>query len=241
MLLTADDDTLAAQPLRRFTRCWIGLLLQSTGWGIVLAAVWQYTWGLFGDAVGLLIMPSLCAAAVMCLWPYRRAVASVGEVYCGDPTMRGIISSVMVVVIAGAILSAPAKWLWMEQLYPPYEAARAMLLMPLWGAWAMMIASQISPASDRTERVVAAFARGCGPVASSLTLALPVAATWLWFRHIGWRHWEISAFTAGIALVSGVLSGQRAGGLCRRSLLAANLLTQLAFLLMCIHSIRAGP
>jgi hypothetical protein len=116
-------------------------------------------------------------------------------------------------------------------LRPDKELFRVLLLMPLWGAWSMLITVQWCHAGDGTEPAVAAFARGCRPMAMAGALAAILILTIQYFTFLPWTHLAVAGASIVAAALAGPVMCRATRGLTRRALLAANLLTQLVFLL----------
>lgn len=237
MLLTADDQTLADQLPGRFARAWLGVMVVSLLWGSASVMLWSWTWGLFGDFYGIPFMPVAAVIAVGLLWPYARSVLAMAESLVGRDGQRSVAVAALVVVWTLMLLGIRGQDDWPHYLPPilqwtrPQAMLRAMLLAPLWGGWAMLLAGQFSRPSARTEPVVAAFARGCGVFTTMIVLAPLLLATVTYFNNLPWTQLSISATAIIVAAAGGALLCRRWGGLCRSALLATNMLTQIAFIL----------
>ena len=235
MLLSAGDDLLAAEPPERFARAWWQLMLVSFGWGLALTWVWGAAWALFRDVEGLLVRPALAATAALALGPLRRAIAAGAEMLGGAEGAAALL----VMTLAGCLLGLdanfysfepPLPW-WLAWVRPPAKLYRVLMLMPLWGGWSMLVVAQLCRPNERTEPAVAAFARGCGPVATAACMGALLAATIQYFNYLPWRQLCISGAAAASAIVGGLVLCRICGGLRRKALLAANLLTQIVFAL----------
>ena len=239
LLLTAGDERLAQEEPGQFEGAALGLMLLSLGWGLAAIGAWGAAWMLFGD-FGLLIMPSLAAAAVMVLWPFRRAAVSLaGRLGGSDPTARGMTAAMLTLVLVLTLLRLnpdvyaaeySLPW-WLAWLRPQTKIYRVLLLMPLWGGWAMIATAQFCRPNGLTEPTVAAFARGCGPIRTAMSMGLLLAATIIYFGYLPWWQLSISGAAAASAIAGGWTFSRLCGGLRRDALLAVNLLTQLVFLL----------
>jgi len=239
MLLTACDERLSAEPAARFAHAWAELLVLSICWGLVSVGIWSAAWGLFGRPFGL-ILPAAMVAGVFVLWPFRRASGALVEtVSPAETAARATGAAVLVVLLTLALMSLqPYDYRrdaqlpdWIAWFRPWIKLYRVLLLMPLWGAWAMLITPQFSRPKATTEPAVASFARGCGPLAAAAVMALLLAATITYFNFLPWEQVGISAAAVTAAIAGGALCCRASGGLSRRALLAANVLTQLVFLL----------
>ena len=179
--------------------------------------------------------------AVFVLWPFRRACASLADLCAGkDGPSRPVVLSVLVVGLAMCLMSIRPVYHsreyalpeWLQWVLPGEDYYRVLLLMPLWGAWSMLITPQFRRASGATEPYVAAMARGGGAGTAAACLVVPLAGSIFYFHYLGLRgEVVVSAVAALSAIAAGLVCCRAAGGLTRRALLAANLLTQIAFLL----------
>jgi len=241
MLLTADDERLEVEEPQRFARSWIGLIALSVLWGIVLVNLWGVAWGIFRDYEPL-VMPAMATAGVFCLWPYRRGIAALAEFLSPrDATARAVAASGLVLIVAFCLLGLKPDWhrweftrlpWYVGWLQPDAKLYRVLLLMPVWGGWAMLIAVKFTRPSEATEPQVAAFAAGCGAASAAACMAALLLASILYFHHLGLgSQVVILAGTVAVAIASGVGLCRAAGAPCRRALLGANVLTQIAFIL----------
>lgn len=238
MLLTADDAALAEELPGRFGRAWLSVMVVSLLWGCCSVVLWSWTWGLFGDFSGIPLMPVAVVLVVGLVWLYARSLLALAESLAGRDEPRS--AAVAVLVAAWALMLLGIKG-WnpdfphylppLLQWTRPRTMFRALLLAPIWGGWAMLLAGQFCRPSARTEPAVAAFARGCGVTTAVAVLAVLLATTVTYFNNLPWTQLGISATAVVAAAAGGVLLCRRWGGLCRSSLLAVNLLTQIAFLL----------
>lgn len=241
--LTASDTGLQAVEPDRFRMAWLAMFGQAVLWGVAMTFVWNQASGFFGDTYYdyIWIFPAAAVMAFMFLWPFRQAMLQTGRLLGRDDAATSqLIVSVLLIVYALALVAAKPLWIYGETYLPPElawvrpgrEAARVLLLMPLWGCWGMLIAGGLVKTGPKTEPAVSAMVKGCGPICSVVTLLAPLAATWFYFAFMGtWHHLAISAFAVVTAAVAGVAMGRLEGGLSRRVLLATNVLVQLALLL----------
>lgn len=234
MLLTADDDALAQQPPRRFRLAWIGLLFQSAAWALAMIGVWELATWVFPSDKSVAYMPAGLTVLLFAGWAFRRALACLVDTLADPGTGRAVLTTAMVCLLTMCMLRLRPHWYPVHPIWPEAKMYRVLLLMPLWGAWAMTITVQFCRPTRATEPAVAAFASGCGPVIPAAWMGAALVATIQYFSYLPWTQLSISA----VAVASGVLGGpllcRREGGLTRRALLASNALTQLAFLLACL-------
>lgn len=122
-------------------------------------------------------------------------------------------------------LASPWAWLW------PRAMHRLLLLMPMWGLWAMLALIQFHRPNAATDAATTQLAETTGPVAMAAVFVLPLAGSFVYLMFLN-TPMRFVPPAAGVvtALAGGSLLIRASGGLCRPALLAANLLTQLAFL-----------
>lgn len=245
LFLTAREETVARHDPSRFRRAWIGLAVGAVGWGLLLVYVWSLAWWVYGGYASPLIMPSAAALAYFALWPYREALAALAGLGAGgDGPVRPLLLAVSVVFLGLCFMQfSPGPYIieypilpwWMNWVRPGAALNRVLFLMPLWGGWSMLITPQFCRPGADTEPQTAALARGCPPLAAAGCLLPPLAATIFYFQYLGLgAQIVISAAGALGAILTGLACCRRSGGLRRRALLAANVLTQVVFLLACL-------
>lgn len=236
MLLTADTARLDSEPAHRFVRAWGGLILLAVVSGVALVGVWGLAWRM---TTGVGIAPVI-AALTLVLWPFRRGIGAMAELLApDDPAARAVVASALVAFWPFCFLAIktyfyhgelvlPAAIAWIR---PDAECYRVLLIMPCWGAWSMLVACQFPRHAERIEPPVAALAGGCGPMATAVSLAIPLTVTLFYFGFLGWWGVTIPLATALAGTIGPVVLCRIAGGLRRRPLLATNVLTQGVFLL----------
>ena len=245
VILTAGDEQLAGEPPQRFARAWLGLMVLSVGWGVASAGLHAAAWSIFGELPGIQLMSVAAVLAGTVLWLYRRAVLALAWTVSGrGPGEAAIGVSVIVVVLTLALLGLkswkpdwPTNLPWILH-WIPRTMFRVLILAPVWGGWAMLIVPQFCRATERTEPAVAAFIRGCGPLTAAVCMAIPLAASLFAFRAFGWWRLSVPAATILATVLGGWLLCRRNGGPTRDALLAANLLTQIVFVLSYLGLIR---
>jgi hypothetical protein len=243
--LTAPAERLAADAPRGFRHAWAQLMVVSLLWGVFLAWLWGTAWTVFGDYFGLPLMHVAAVVSVTALWLFRRSLLALGRCLGGrDPRVQNLVGTVALLVLALALLGLrksydrdalawlPPMWQWAC----PMLVQRVLILAPLWGAWAMLIACQFCKPADDAARGVIAFAEGCSAPAAALSVVLPLCGTVLYLHflrnYVNWWRLIVPTVTVAVAIAAGVLLCRRTGGLTRRALLASNFLTQLAFILV---------
>jgi len=243
MLLTASDTRLADAAPEAFRRSWFGLMVLSGLWGAAMAYLYGAVWSLFGEVTGMPLMPAGAVAVATAGWLYRRAVGDLARTLAGGRP-GGPAAAAIVVLLAMAMLGLqshkpdwPVHLPWLLH-WIPRTMFRTLILAPLWGAWAMLITSQFCRPAERAEPAVAALAAGCGPMTAAACLLVPLVPTLYAYRLWGWWYLSIPAAAIAAATVGGWLVCRRAGGLTRSGLLAGNMLTQIAFVLAYLATIR---
>ena len=240
MLLTASDERLSREAPGRFANAWPGLMLLSLGCGILLAALWGLSWRLFKEPTNIQFTPAAVAVAVFVLWPFRRGISALAEIVAGaGATNRAVVSALSVAVLTLCMLGFSGSQYHREPALPDFlvwarpsvELYRVLILMPLWGGWAMLITGQFCRPNDETEPALAEFVRGCGPTVATACMLLPGLLTWAYFHFLNGWEISISAATIIAAIAGGIAMAHRTKGLKRNTLLAVNVLAQLAFAL----------
>jgi len=241
LVMSADDDRLAAEDPVRFKRAWLGLAVGSMLWGIVLANVWGISWKVFGDW-GYLIMPAAITLAFYCLWPFSQALTALGRQIGGRSVeRRSLAVAVVVVVMAMSFVRlSPVTerfepfrlQLWIAWLRPEAKLYRVLVLMPAWGAWAMLITLKLCRPGERTEPQIVALARGCDAIAVAVFMAVLLGVSIAYFHHLGLGGQVLVPLSTIVAAIAGGIGFCRAsGGITRQGLLAANLTTQIVFVM----------
>jgi hypothetical protein len=239
-MMTADDEKLASAPVEGFVGVWAGLVVLALLWGWASIGLWNLASWLFGWPGGIYAMQALVLSAVMLLWPYRRASESLVSLLArSDPAGRSLISAVVVVVLITSLTALRPDWYrqevslpsWLAWLRPESKIDRVLLLMPLWGAWSMLILPHFRRPDPATNPALAAMSRSCGPMTSAVLMGVLLAMSVGYFAYLPWTQLTISAVGIAAALAGGLYLARRSGQADRAVLLATNLLTQLAILL----------
>lgn len=220
---------------------WLWLALAATGFGGVLAGAWALASNAFPwwHKSSMPLMPAAAVMAVMGLGPFREALAAPAALLERDDSARSsVVSAVLIGVFMLCLLDLlPSSWegawlpAWLGWLRPQ-EEYRVLILMPAWGAWAMMVPTHFVPTSTPAPPLVTTFCRN-QPVGGTAICLAGVLAGSLWqlsFLAYGW-----AALPAGAAATVGSFGAVAVcrfnGGVSRQALLASNVATQLAFLL----------
>jgi len=236
--LVGGDDAFAG-PVGDLRYAWAGALGLSLAWGVVSIWLWSLAWWLFGEPTGRL-MPAAVLTTAALLGPPRRCVTAALHLLGGrDATSRALAAAVAAVVLAAGLASLQPDYYrqdahlhWAVAWIRPWvKLHRVLLLMPLWGAWSMLITPQFVRPREGSDPVAAAFARGCSPLIATAVMGLLLALTVTYLNFLPWEQWGVSAAIILSAIAAGLLCCRAEGGLTRRALLAGNAVTQLAVLL----------
>ncbi len=238
--MTADDEKLSAQPAEHFIGAWRGLILISLAWGIISIGLWNLSGLLFGWPGGMHVMQALIVVVVMLLGPYRRSAIALVETSAGPiATNRSLVTSILVISLVTCLTILRPDWsmqepslpAWIAWIRPESKIDRVLLLMPLWGAWAMLILPHLRKPDPKTSPAIAAMARGCGPMTTAVLMGLLLIGAIGYFAYLPWTQLTVSAAGLASAVGGGLFLAHRNGRVDRNVLLGANLLTQLAVLL----------
>jgi len=243
MFLAAADERLAAQKPGRFTYAWIGLMGLSLLAGLMLIGVWSAVWRIFHDW-DRLSRPAGATAVVLLAGPLRMALVSIGPALgLRRPASRTAAAAVAAALIGVGFMSLVERYpIGYEYAMPDFIAwirpelsiFRVLLLMPIWGAWSMLITGQLHRPGETTDPITRRFVRGCGPLAAAACMAPPLVGTIIYFHYMGSvGQTAVTAATVFTAVVSGPILCRINGGLTRQVLLAANIITQIVFLMFC--------
>jgi hypothetical protein len=247
LLLCADDSRLDRCPPRAYASAWVGLLVASLLWAVASVGIWGLAWQIFGG-YDLLIMPPAVFLCVMLIGPFRQAAGAVVRLAGGrDSARQAVVAAAIGLLMFGAMLSMKHRAYHNEDPWPMVvawarpnvELFRVLLLMPLWGAWAMLISCQFCKVSSRAGAATRAFVAGAGPFAAALLMGALLAVTILYFAFLPWWQLCISGVTIVAAVIGGVVFSRVNGGLDRDVLLATNLVTQIAFMLSYLATVQS--
>ena len=240
LYLSGSRRRLEAAPPERFAKAAVPLVLLALAWGLALVGAWDLAYHLTWARRLDWVVPSVLCGAAIVFGLYRPAAGALLETVLPKrwrltwPALAAL-AVLVALMINDAVrfwdpdwptdLPAAWQWLWPRALY------RAMLLMPLWGLWGMLATGQFHRPGRRTDAPTRRLAETAGPLTAAMTLALPLAGSFIYLTFLS----PPMRFAPPAAAVLAALGGGAAfcrlkGGLCREALLATNLLTQLAFL-----------
>lgn len=226
-------------PPASYRHAWAGVMATSLLLGLAACGIWSAAWATFGDLGGQFLLPAAVLLTAALAGPYRQAALAAARLLGGrSPEGRALAAALLATVAALALVGIkgwnpnearflPEQLRWLR----PYPMFRALLLAPLWGGWAMLVVPQFLRPDERTDPATTALAGGCGPVLAAACMGAVAVLSVVYFNYMSWWQLTIPATAVLAAIAAGLLLGRRFGGLGRDVLLAANLLTQLAFLI----------
>lgn len=222
------------------------LMLLGAALGLGFVGLWELTYRLSRPHLTHGVVTAQTCAAVACAvaWvalTYRRGFLSLIKIIAGPrrriqwPGLVGVVAA-WAALLSYAVrywnpdwpthLPAAAAWLWPRALY------RVILLAPVWGSWSMVVLGKFHASTAKTDPYPQALADGTSPVAAAALLALPLAGSFIYLMFLAQPLRFVPPAAAILAaLGGGALAIRIRGRLCREALLAANVLTQSAFLL----------
>lgn len=238
LLMLAGEPSLRRHDGLHIGRLWLYVGLVGAAWGLVLSGGWEIAWRVFPHwwpyASSLPLMPTLAVLSLMMLTPLRRPLASL--VRAAGPSQQSVLAAALVCLLALGLLNTipyhrESIWLpaWLAWIRP-LEESRVLLLMPMWGSWAMMVPAHFCPPAPQASPLVRAHLKHQPVAATAVWMAVPLAGT-LWELNF---LWGAVAVPAVLALLTGsvgsVLCCRLTGGATAGKLRACNALTQLVFL-----------
>jgi len=234
----------------RLAGCWFvcwGLLI-----GIVYAVFFSVAWRLFGEYHRMRLVPTVSLLAVDLAWFGYRLVAGSAALFSrrrdaddarGAAVVGGVLAVLLIVLLKQALLLSlpygarpqPADWRQHLGILYPAPIYRPLILMPVWGRWAMMLAAAMGRAapgaSARTVRLTAGMglrAVGAGWAAAALLTLLYVPAPQVYLGHAV----LVAVGTLVAAYFTAFLLGRRERGQTEETILATGLAGELSFLLL---------
>jgi cobalamin synthase len=262
LLVTRFLFPLRDEPLSEPASAWAGTGRWLPVWGlavgIVYAVVYRGAWKWFGEYQHLRLLPAVALLIFDFAWfGYRQLAAGVevlGRRQPGAAVSGAEFRSVLAVMLiglfkfsmllalpAGAVIW-PADWRQHLSVLYPSVIYRPLVLMPLYGRWAMMLAlciGRVSPGGSERLRQMAGGAR--------------LSAIIVWWFFIGlltvaycspdWGHLQYGVVIALTVLVAAYLAGftlaRRYDGQTETTVAAAGLIGELSFLAFYLPVARA--
>ncbi|MCD4824862.1 MAG: hypothetical protein K8S55_09650 [Phycisphaerae bacterium] len=240
LFFLADDEHLAAGPAERFTHAWVGIWCVSFLWALAAFGLWKLTRKLFGTREETHFLSGMIIAAIMLLLVYRRSARGVVKLLAGaDPVNQALLAAMLAVGLTVCLSVLRTDWHrqemilwdWLAWIRPACKAGRILLLLPMWGAWAMFILPHFRRVDAEASPAAAVMARGCGPLTATVLMAVLLVWSIWYFAYLPWTQLSIFGVAILAAVGGGLYLAGRKGKMDREVLLATNLLTQLAMLL----------
>jgi cobalamin synthase len=264
--LLTFDPTRAMGDARRARAAAAWIVPISLFIGLAWAGTFRATWRLYGEVVGIPIIPALCvilveafltgrylplalARVVDIIDAGRTAVPGSGEFVppriddlSSPPRLRGTLMLILIVLAQFVLLASlrnynpwwPPEDDWRHYfnfLYPN-PIYRPLLLAPLWGRWAILLAATIGRTAEHADPGTVALCRSMTPGRLLRLGVLPLLLSCVYFSRE--QNFLIGAVIGlavfAISFVACVLMARRLGGQSRTTLLATGQVAQIAFL-----------
>lgn len=227
--------------------------------GLAWAGSFRIAWKLFGETVGLRVVPSLIVVLIECLFTgalLAMGLARTSHVLTGRQPLRGednpmaplspvgtLVLCLTVICQYALILSIPAMQGW----WPPpndwrhtfnfmYPAPiyRPLILAPIWGRWGILLATALGRSAHKADGMTIALNQAMSPGRLLLHALGPLALTAVYCsrgRNV-LTGIIIGMLVFGVTYIISVTIARRGGGQTRQSLYAAGQIAQLTFLMI---------
>ncbi len=211
--------------------------------GLLLAGLWSVTSdltrGLSWKWKALdSILPALACGTAVAFGLFRQGARSLLSPLAGRLPWLDLPSRVLLAIAIALVLNAEAytpifptslpmrlAWLWPPAIY------RVLVLTALWGTWAVIVLGQFHRPTETTLEQTRRLVTTITPIWAAVSLAIPLAGTLLYLRYRSPWHFIPAVAAIVAALGGGTFLVRTRGGISREVLLAAAVVTQLAFLL----------
>lgn len=251
-----DATRFADVPAWRRAAVWLpvwGLLI-----GVMYASIFRLAWRSFGEYQRLRLVPMAMLLAVdLGFFGYRLLAGAVQSLGCRNHDKRGIhppeaggaaqdpLARTVTILVLGLLkyallLSLPVgAWVWpadwrehLGWLFPSV-IYRPLILMPVWGRWAMMLAVTIGRVADVGSPPLHRMADGCG-LGGVLAAWLACSGLTMMYLAASAEHVALAALISlGMMLTAYLVSfglARRGGGQTEATIGAAGLAVEIAFL-----------
>lgn len=227
--------------------------------GILWAAIFRIAWRLYGETANMRVLPALVIVLVECLFtgPFlalglartMHLLTSVSplrsQTHDEEPlspvgslalVLALLAQWVLLVSVPNATPWYPSQTDWRHQFVWLYPAPiyRPLVLAPIWGRWAILLASSIGRAAPQADGRTTALSESVSPSRLLVHLILPMALTSLYCsrdRNL-LTGVIIGLFVFATTYIVSIAFARRGGGQTRHSLFAAAQVAQLTFLML---------
>ncbi len=228
--------------------------------GVVVAILWagvfRGSWRLFGETGNLRVVPALAVVLLECLLtgPFlAMGLARTAHLLAGerprsdslepDTPLSPVGTLVLILAVLAQfvlIVSIPNEvgwwpaddWRTFFNFMYPKPIYRPLILAPIWGRWAILLAASIGRASRQADPTAVAVCRAMRPSRLLLHAAFPFVITAIYCSRA--QNFMIGVIVGmlvfGITYVLTVAMARRGGGQTRQSLFAAAQIAQLSTL-----------
>ncbi len=226
--------------------------------GLAWAGSFRLAWRLFGETVGLRVVPSLVVVLIECLFTgafLAVGLARTSHVLTGQQPLRGgddslaplspvgtLVLCLTVISQYALILSLPAvqgwwpppnDWRHAFNFMYPAPIYRPLLLAPIWGRWGILLAATLGRSAHKADGLTVALNEAMSPGRLLLHGLGPLALTAVYCsrgRNV-LTGIIIGMLVFGVTYMISVVIARRGGGQTRQSLYAAGQIAQLTFLM----------
>jgi cobalamin synthase len=251
LLLPIGVGEAADNPRWRSAAVWLpiwGLLI-----GAAYAGLFRPLWLWLGEYQQIRLAPMAVLLAFDVAWLGYRPLAGAAAAVAGWPdrngstngllTLQVVVFVALAVIVKFALLVAlpagggvtwPADWRANLRFLYPYVIFRPLVLMPLWGRWAVLMAANIGRVSPDGSGRLRAMASGSKMSGVMIYWLVITALTILYcspsIRHVGWPVLISLGMLVAAYLASFVLA-RRFGGQTEATVMATGWAVEIAFLL----------
>lgn len=228
--------------------------------GLIYAGVYRGCWRIFGEVSGVRLMPAVAvwlvdailfslpmylgAARVADRWslplqPGGRAdQGTTGDRWLGTAGVMTlmvllVVKLVLWTAIPKGILGWPTDWRRYLNFLYPRPVFRPLILAPLWGRWALMLAGSIGRAAPGSGRSAPGLAGPASPVVVLGWFLVNLFVTGIYCGPRG--RWMIGCIIGlvvlGVTFLFSVLAARRFGGRTAFTVYAAAALAEITFLI----------